>query len=995
MSPSIMFRRLIGFLTNLDNRKLIAESMSEYDWMIGGNADPTCISPAHTGGRLGPVPKQYEAVIQNEKFGGQRDKDGWVVPTNLPYEKLKLLKQLWVKTPTDLLGEQAPPRLAPNGDPITNYVLVEDFGKGGDSTATPLLFASLPMFTSLLLVAMDIGAHVSGMVGGALGLVSILGIGAGLIALEELFGVAKMVKALCLGVVLPYVMVEYFSTGLTLSFLHNLSPIEMMGAGLGVIKVIVLVAIIFVVYIISSAGSGGGNGEGFWNRGLDGLKSMFWLVLIFGGLDFAIEHLPAMFHAAVWFIPGCLMAVRHTDAFWRWRAEELLIQESHNKSMRMVQSFLPDGPVQGVYREQVINASQDTSPVIIFGKATGTLNKMRRSPLYCAVGQIIALSLRDLSMHFMGFGETGSGKTTSLARPALFKWVTQRGGGALIQCGKGQLPWDLEPLIDIKLMPGFNWAPLQGMDGIQLGSALKSFKPSGKAVKDADENGKDSHWNDGANLVISHVVYLHYQLHRHELAVRAANRIRSAQMDAKALLFDLQEMDAKDVTDQREKAAETKAECQELLEKDRLYRWTYSGVWKTMQACNKVISQPNNVRLIGPEFGELKGFLGIATGQSSLNDQELARKQMYTPECIHAEAQQSGSTLLAAIDYITNSYVALPDETRQSFWSNISMMFSPLISTGTVFCNAEGTPWVEIEQGETLADVFRGKVAGVFLNTDQYGVAALIVNQLSRSFIYSGLRRRPDSWAKDPTQKPVMIMIDECHMVIGKAESDLVTTLRSRGGTFFFLTQGVGQLLSTAGFSKQEAYAMLNQFATLCALKTDYETVEYLAQRAPVLFVTGGKSTHIGGTGYIDVESAVSELANSPLENPALEQHSYYQRMERAGFGAITIEGSKQMRMDDGHHMRKRSGINIPYRTINAISGGTLKDDNGNPVFEKMMRAVSADEILANLVTKGNGSAIWIATRAGAPRVDFVQLDGMSAEEVRERCASLPSPNNP
>jgi hypothetical protein len=53
-------------------------------------------------------------------------------------------------------------------------------------------------------------------------------------------------------------------------------------------------------------------------------------------------------------------------------------------------------------------------------------------------------------------------------------------GGCLVQCGMGQLPFDDDPLIDIKLMPGFNWAPIQGMDGVQLGAALKSFKPSGK-----------------------------------------------------------------------------------------------------------------------------------------------------------------------------------------------------------------------------------------------------------------------------------------------------------------------------------------------------------------------------------------------------------------------------------------------------------------------------------------------------------------------------------
>ncbi len=52
------------------------------------------------------------------------------------------------------------------------------------------------------------------------------------------------------------------------------------------------------------------------------------------------------------------------------------------------------------------------------------------------------------------------------------------------------------------------------------------------------------------------------------------------------------------------------------------------------------------------------------------------------------------------------------------------------------------------------------------------------------------------------------------------------------------------------------------------------------------------------------------------------------------------------------------------------------------------MRSVDAKTIQGGLITKGDGSAIWIATRGGAPRVDFVKLTPMTPEDVLKALAS-------
>lgn len=992
-----LFRRLTGYL---DNPTLINESMVEYDDMTAGTADPTCIPPTQTGGRLGPVPSKYEKLLRSDKIGAVQDSTGWKVPDNLPWDLVKKLKPLWVQTPVDLIADKTPTRLTTKGEPVTNFVLVDEFGKGGESTAVPLVLASLPVFTVLLLFAHHIGANSYGWIGSLLGLFPILGIAGGLLALEEMFGIAKMVKSLILGVLLPYVMLSIhlppsFSLSGVLAAAQNsgVPTIVQVGAALIVLLILLVVAGLFGAF---SGGDTLKRGQaGTWHKGLDGIKAFFWWIVIFGGLDLAITHLPAMFHAAIWFIPGCLMAVRHADENWRYRVEDLLQQEMSGKKMKTMNSFNPNGPALGAHRDQIIKAARDPSPMIYYGHGTGALLNKYQSPLFVRKGQPIGLSVNDQSLHVMVVGETGSGKTYSFARKDLYEWITQGCGGALVQDGKDQLPYDLESLIDIKLQKGMNWAPLQGWDGVQLGAALKAFKPSGKAVKDSDEGGQNAHWNDGANLVIKHVVYLHYQLHRHEIAIRAATRVKAAQMSAKILMLDIKAMDGADVSDARDKAVQTREDCREELAKERIYRWTYGGVWRTMNGCNEVKHQPGGVKLIGMPLTTMKGFLGITTGQTKLSMEDFLRVQKEEPWKIHAESQRLGSTLLEAIDYIDKSYVGLADETRTSFWGNIAMMFSPLMSMGTEYCNADGVPWMEIEQGETLAPVFKGKVAGVFLNGDRHGAAALIVKQLSRFFIYSGLRRRDDNWANDPTEKKVKIMIDECHLVIGQAETDLVTTLRSKGGIFTFLTQGINQLISTGGFSEEEAYALLDQFSNLCALKVDYATVEYLAKRVPMVWVTAGTQTRYHGSGLIDVESAVSVLAHSPLEQKDHEGHSHYQKMERAGYGTIKLRGSKEMaqvRQQASQVLGPLRDWDSPYKTIDASGGGTMVDENNNPVVEKLVPAITADQIRGALITKGDGTALWIVNRAGGPRVDIVKLTGMSVQDVRDAIASRPSP---
>jgi hypothetical protein len=76
---------------------------------------------------------------------------------------------------------------------------------------------------------------------------------------------------------------------------------------------------------------------------------------------------------------------------------------------------------------------------IEIGRSTGQLAE--RADIFGAdAGQVMGLSVDDLSTHLWCFGPTGSGKTSGLLRPLLNQWLAGKKGGALVMDGKGDLP---------------------------------------------------------------------------------------------------------------------------------------------------------------------------------------------------------------------------------------------------------------------------------------------------------------------------------------------------------------------------------------------------------------------------------------------------------------------------------------------------------------------------------------------------------------------------
>lgn len=935
--------------------------LSLVDWALtdflkktGGNTDPFRISPMQVNGALGFVPKKWESLVA--KLGGKKDDRGnWTIETD-NQEHIRKLKALWIRTPVDLINEEQPQRMTPWGAPMEDYIPVQDLGRGGEPTSIALLYACFPIFTCLWIILLHAVSHILP-VGSPLATlivaVPVLGIVGAFFAAEEMMGIQRAIITLIFGCIVPFLGI---TQSIPKGLFHNTFALVVIG----------IVAL--VVWTLFFQTQNHDNGK--WNRGMGAIKELGLTVLALGALYYGIELLPKMFHTFLWLIPGCFLCVNHADMVWRTCAEQLVDQKEAGVIARCLRSMNPDEESQLSYRSQVVNAARDQSPLIDLGRSTGS-KEFYDSPDLAPSGCPMRMSVNDLSTHAIVFGETGSGKTTSIARPVFKQWVEKDCGGALVLCGKGSLPEDLRPLIDIRVEAGkFRWALLQGIDGVQLGKVLRSFRPDGSAAKDSD-NQKDPVWRQGAQKYIGETVYIHEALHKHELDLRRRWRRQIAKKR-------LREFGAIAVDDDK-KLAEVRAsrrDYENRLSQKRHYRWTYSNIWETVRECSK--SRVSGE--VGPHVKMLRTYLGFDGNGPKYYE---VRKDHYT-------------TLKAAFDGVYEFSNKAP-QTKTSFWSNVEQMMAPLMMTATKFTDKQGHPWIEIEQGQDLSGALYGKTVGVFLSQERDGDQARICYQLARGFVYSGIRRRSGMDWKADGQKPCLFMYDECHLIIGEAETSIASVSRSLGGYFFFLTQSVKQFSGVAGFKEDEVKSLLNNFATKITFKADMSTYAWFEEECGAHWVKQGVGISYIGTGYLDVQNALTQMSNHALQDVSSPYRSWYQRIIRHGHGAMVLGSRYNAQVERAKNLKSEKGLTFEgdghWHIRTGVAGGDVWDverkpgmaveGQEEPDFEAMLPIITVQRLSANIASKQSGRGFALLNRGGGRRYGFIKCDPVEAKDIK------------
>lgn len=965
-------------------RSLANEAMEEFNKILAGK-DPDLLSPVLLDGALGYVPERYEKVVSS--IGGTKDDQGiWRVPKDLDPDILQKIKALWVRVPKDLVSVQVNTLYTKDGDNINEHFLVEEQTTGGDTTSSALIWAMWPVSITLIgmthilggfflnLFTSGFGHSIGMLIYGALMIAPVALLVLTALTTEELWGWKALAKGVFFGALWPIAAAKLDIGNLSVSgLLHSPIVLAVVFVPAVIIAGGLLMWGLFFVFgnIFGTAKKGnpfedqntsGSSSKKRWRSShLDLVKDCVIVLVVLFLTHKAIDLLPSIFHPILVFAPACFLLVKHADDIWIWRGEMLMNQKmySDNRSVGIVLD--PQGPVQRDYRQQTILAAQDTSPLIEIGTAEGTLRSKYYTPFMADPGQTLRLSVNDMHKHVMVFGETGSGKTYSQARPVFYNWWRQKAGGALVLCGKGQLPEDLRPIIDIRIEPGFNWAMLQGLNGFQAGDIFRSFTTVGKANRDSQDNGSEAFWRNGALNFISGATQILWECHQHELRIRSKARQRVGKLLIADLMMTIEAMDNEVAQEKKDRVRKVQETDKASLEEERQYRWTYLHWWRMVQKLNDNDGHGG----VGKEVVELMNFLGV-----DLNDEVCQKRRAARPERIHKDVDNPGSSLLENFDAVA-TWAGMPPQTRESFFANVSQIFTPLAKTGSTLFGENNVPWILIEQGQTLEDVFYGKTAGVFLKHDVYGDAARIASQIAKGYVYKKLGARGDRW-KEEGQSRVLIMIDECHLLVGQAEVQLSSTIRSLGGCFFFLTQGFSSFGGSASFREIETKDLLKNFGSIICFKTDEDTYKWVSKKAGQMLTMSPISGRKSFDSFINVEQTLTDYNQSVFQRKDLEHYSWYQRMHRAGAGQILLQDQG----DRGWHLDHYDALDVPYLSIGALE--KVQQTN------KDMSVISPDYLASVLGSGGRGHAFAYLTRAGSPRFEFIKCSGLSAEGVRK-----------
>jgi hypothetical protein len=138
---------------------------------------------------------------------------------------------------------------------------------------------------------------------------------------------------------------------------------------------------------------------------------------------------------------------------------------------------------------QINNAIKDTSPMITLGISTGVTRKngALNAP---EPGTEVAVSVDDLAKHLFIFGKSGSGKSWSARWIAYQNYIAAKKLGKklgmLVLDGKGDLGWELEPMLDTVIHPTTvkHLNVIEGVNASKWRKIIEDMNGSGKVQGD-------------------------------------------------------------------------------------------------------------------------------------------------------------------------------------------------------------------------------------------------------------------------------------------------------------------------------------------------------------------------------------------------------------------------------------------------------------------------------------------------------------------------------
>jgi hypothetical protein len=188
-------------------------------------------------------------------------------------------------------------------------------------------------------------------------------------------------------------------------------------------------------------------------RSTEAQSRTLWWILTGLGVGLMLACVFGFYFASAWYIAALLVAKLVFDSNpVNARASELEVAEGVEGAAYAAAGGKPWGSIPDrARRRQIEEANRDDSPTVTLGTSTGVL--AARGDFFAPnAGLPFVLSLRDLQMHLLVLGGTGSGKTSGVLRPIARQIAAVDEVGMVILDGKGALPKELADLDELTLI---------------------------------------------------------------------------------------------------------------------------------------------------------------------------------------------------------------------------------------------------------------------------------------------------------------------------------------------------------------------------------------------------------------------------------------------------------------------------------------------------------------------------------------------------------------
>lgn len=889
-----------------------------------------------------------------KRMGAELIDGVWTVPEGMDIQKFS---QFWPMIPADLRDKAARNTTTKNGDPIEGYLRPDDIVRGGDSTATPLMYGALPVIGAL--------SYLVSLISPSLSLLVMLLAVPFLITIAQGEGIIDAVKSFFVLLVGPAALAAMAANGARqLESLNLLGSIRAGGIqsvvtaslSLATLSAIVM-GVAFVLMLASNMLDSKYKASvigGFWARVRYSAKLalVFTLVMVL-----SVAILPTSMLPFAFFFMASMYPMIHTESNYNSRAKELEALGITFKLGRM-------GKLSTVHVEprilQAKEAFADKSPTMVVGVAEGWLTA-KHHPNAPDEGQDMVLSAVDVSSHILVFGATGVGKTSSTLRPWIKQWTENKMGSAFIACAKGALAGEVSAYIDLRIGTGVDYAPMQGLDAQGVYNALKAIKVSNK------RSSSDPIWDNGAMDYLDNVTVLHEALRDHELAMLEYSFTTSVENEDAALYYGLEAVRLEKIG-----ADASEARSKEELAMERSKYWASKALTErkwlwNIDTLSKIVVMGNQVRVVDgvPVASEDMLFALSELGYGA-SDERIQRM----PESIHPELGK-GTLLDGTIAYFTNTWPNAGEQ-RSSWMSNVNDRIQPL-SRGKYLTGENGVHWKMLEKGEDVRSCLYWKNVGIDLPETIHGRAGLAITAFAKQCVYDEIKKRGGmkkaDW-KAMGQSRVAFFYDEAQGVVGDAELQLIDISRSLEAAFICATQSYESFVDRFN-DENTARKFANTFQSFFCMEASSGTYEYVKTRLGKADLITFKQRSNG----IDYSGALKNYALSPLNDPDHPNRAGMESLLKRGFGKLIVRapaapmqyvggkwvGNKTRQLDENSML---TDITVPV-------GGVLETVD---VFE--------DQEFNSLLTRGK--AIVSLRRAGGKRIDLVKLQYVWPDELRK-----------